>query len=92
MTPREVFEAAIGENLVRMVFSKPKNQDAFSQKMKVRPVVIKEKLVFQTTSAVGSKENNTYKEVHDNFSAGEMLEYIKSSPDEYSQEIVYTKT
>lgn len=93
MTPREVFEAAIGENLVRMVFSKPKNKDAFSQKMKVRPVIIKEKLVFQTTSAVGSKENNTYKEVHDNFSAKEMIEKcIKSFPDEFLQVLVETKS
>jgi len=92
MTPEQIFKDSIGQNLIRLVFSKPYSKDAFSQKMKVRPVIIKEKLMFQVTRTVGSKENNTYKEIHENLTAKEAYNLaVKSFPAEFLQVLVETK-
>lgn len=92
MTPEQIFKDSIGSGLIRMVFSKPYSKDAFSQKMKVRPVIIKEKLMFQVTRTVGSKENNTYKEIHENLNEKEAYNLaVKAFPKEFLQVLVETK-
>ncbi|MCR4960545.1 MAG: SAM-dependent methyltransferase [Lachnospiraceae bacterium] len=92
MTPEEVFKNSIGNGLIRMVFSNPKDKDAFSQKMKVRPVVIREKLMFQITETVGSKESNTVKEIHKNLTENEMRKKASEAfPSSFLQVLVETE-
>ena len=92
MTPEEVFKNSIGNGLIRMVFSNPKDKDAFSQKMKVRPVVIRERLMFQITETVGSKESNTVKEIHKNLTENEMRKKAQEAfPSSFLQVLVETE-
>ena len=92
MTFDELLAEAVSESLIRMVFSKPK-KDAFSTKMKVRPVAVKGKILFQATTALGQKEKNTYKEVHENLSGSELIDKINSVfPGTYMQALIETKS
>lgn len=91
MTFEQLLDSVTADNLIRMVFSKPR-KDAFSQKMKVRPVAVKGEILLQVTTAQGYKENNTYKEVHDNLSVKALKEKIKASfPGEFAQALIETK-
>lgn len=91
MTFDQLLDIAVSDDLVRMVFSKPL-KDAFSQKMKVRPVVVKGQFVFQVTTAQGAKEKNTYKEVHENLSKAALREKINAVfPVSFGQILVETK-
>ncbi|MCQ2519658.1 MAG: SAM-dependent methyltransferase [Lachnospiraceae bacterium] len=91
MTFDELLDKAVCNDLVRMVFSKPR-KDAFSQKMKVRPVAVKGEILFQATTAQGYKENNTYKEVHENLSDKNLIQKIKAVfPSDFSQALIETK-
>ena len=92
MTFEELLKITVSEDLIRMVFSKPL-KGAFSSKVKVRPVVIKKETLFQVTSAIGSKDENTYKEVHENLGSEELIKKIKTFfPGELSQALIETNT
>lgn len=51
---KEKISGYINENLIQMIFSNSKPQ-ATAQKVKIRPVILKEKLFFQMTSYVKEK-------------------------------------
>lgn len=91
MTLDELLNESINENLIRMVFSKPK-KDALSEKMKVRPVIIRDELMYQVTNAIGSKDNNTYKETHENLNAKQLEKRITESfPGQFLQGLIETE-
>lgn len=75
MTYEELIEKSVSEKLIRIVLSKPeKNVEA--KKMAVRPVKVKEKLLFQVTRSVGTKESNTCKEVHENLTGKDLKQLL----------------
>ena len=92
MTFDEILNLSVGDELFRMVFSKPE-KDAFSVKMKVRPIIIKGKTFFQVTNTIGTKETNTVKETHENFQKKELLSEIKKVfPTNFKQALIETKS
>lgn len=91
MTLDELLKESISSNMIRMVFSKPK-KDALSEKMKVRPVIIKGEVVYQVTEAVGSRKNNTYKEKHSNLDSAQLDKKIREVfPGSFLQGLVETE-
>ncbi len=66
MTYQELVKEIASEKLIRIVLSKPVNKNEIS-KLFVRPVKVKEKLLFQVTKSVGNKASNTCKEIHENY-------------------------
>ena len=69
---KEKISGYINENLIQMVLSNSKPQ-ATAQKVKIRPVILKEKLFFQMTSYVKEKV------YHQNY-VGYALLYLKEKP------------
>ncbi len=63
------------EKLIRIVLSKPTGE-AEATKVSVRPIIVKDKLLFQVTSSVGNKESNTCKEIHANYSSEELSAFL----------------
>ena len=51
---RGILEGKINENLIQMILSNPKENNGI-KKIKIRPVLLKEKLYFQMTEYVGTK-------------------------------------
>ncbi|RKJ52153.1 SAM-dependent methyltransferase [bacterium 1XD42-8] len=51
---RSILEGKINENLIQMILSNPKENNGI-KKIKIRPVLLKEKLYFQMTEYVGTK-------------------------------------
>ena len=91
MNFEQVLEECINEDLVRIIFSKP-GKDAFSQKVKVRPISLKGKIFFQLTKVTGEKEKNTIKEIHENYSKEEIVKKIKEIfPEFFHQMLLETK-
>lgn len=85
MTYKELIEKCGSENLIRIVLSKPTKESAES-KVAIRPVKVKEKLLFQLTKSVGNKESNTVKQIHENLSDKELKAYLeKSIPEKFMQ-------
>ena len=76
MTYKELIESITEENLIRIVLSKPV-KGAEASKSCIRPVKIKDKLYFQVTESVGSKESNTLKEIHSNLNRKELSAYLE---------------
>ena len=66
MTYQELVKGIVAEKLIRIVLSKPVNKNEIS-KLSIRPVKVKEKLLFQVTKSVGNKESNTCREIHENY-------------------------
>ncbi|MGI6069269.1 MAG: class I SAM-dependent methyltransferase [Blautia sp.] len=62
----------MNESLQQLVLSKARTSDGPS-KVKIRPVKIKDKICFQAAVTMGTKE------LHENFSAGEAVDYIETS-------------
>ena len=50
---RGILEGKINENLIQMILSNPKENNGI-KKIKIRPVLLKEKLYFQMTEYVGT--------------------------------------
>ena len=92
MTFDELLKKIDDGDLIRMVFSKA-GKDVSSQKMKVRPVVIKGKGMYQVTRQTGSKEERTVREVFENLDAEQLKNLTKSVfPADYRQLLFETKT
>lgn len=85
MTYEELIEKSVSEKLIRIVLSKPeKNVEA--KKMAIRPVKVKEKLLYQVTRSVGTKESNTCKEVHENLTGKDLKQLLANVlPRDYHQ-------
>jgi len=75
MDYKELVKKSVNENLIRIVLSKPVNA-GFASKITLRPVKIREKLFFQVTKSVGSKESNTVKEIHENLNEKEAEKFL----------------
>lgn len=71
-------EKCVGKQLIRIVLSKPVKPDMASQ-VKIRPVIVKEKLLFQVTKTTGSKKTNTCREVHENLNEKELMKFLAAS-------------
>lgn len=82
MDYKELIEKSVNEKLIRIVLSKPCKAD-FASKVAIRPVLIREKLYYQVTKTVGSKEKNTVKEMHENMSASEAVNFLKEMIPEF---------
>jgi len=78
MNYTELVKSVANEKLIRIVLSKPA-KNAAASKASIRPVKVKEKLLFQVTKSVGSKESNTCREVHENLTAKELEAYLVNS-------------
>ena len=92
MTFDELLKKIDEGNLIRMVFSKP-GKDVSSQKMKVRPVVIKGNRMYQVTRQTGSKEEKTVREVFENLTAEQLKTAAKNVfPSDYKQLLFETDT
>lgn len=50
----KILEEQIGEELYQIVLSNPKNPDKLA-KVKIRPVMLQERLYYQKTSYIGTK-------------------------------------
>ena len=77
MTYKELIDKSASEKLIRIVLSKPVKGNAES-KVSVRPIKVKEKLMFQLTKSVGSKESNTVKQIHENLNSKELASYLEA--------------
>lgn len=85
MNYNELIEACAGEKLIRIVLSKPVNPGELS-KMKIRPVIIRDRLMFQAVSSVGNKESNTCREVHENLDGKGLIRLLSTViPDKFLQ-------
>lgn len=75
MDYKELVKKSVNENLIRVVLSKPVDS-GFAAKITMRPVKIREKLLFQITKSVGSKASNTVKEIHENLNQKEAEKFL----------------
>ena len=75
---KEKISGYINENLIQMVFSNSKPQ-ATAQKVKIRPVILKEKLFFQMTSYVKEKV------YHQNYEKEELQYRLEDLLTDYKQ-------
>lgn len=78
MNYKELVDHSISDKLIRIVLSKPVKPDEVSQ-VKIRPVLVKDKLTYQVTKVTGSKKNNTFREVHTNLSETELSAFLLES-------------
>lgn len=78
MDYKTLIDQSVNKDMVRIVLSKPMKPDEVS-KAAIRPVIIREKLFFQVTKSVGSKKNNTCKEIHENLTDKELKKYLESA-------------
>ena len=78
MTYKELIDKSASENLIRIVLSKPVKGNVES-KVSIRPIKVKDKLMFQLTKSVGSKESNTVKQIHENLSAKELASCLEAT-------------
>lgn len=74
---QKLIEDTIGENLIRIVLSKP-TKAADASKVQIRPVKVKDKLLFQVTKSVGTKDSNTVKEIHENYSDRDIKNFLEN--------------
>jgi len=66
---RNLLYDGINDNLYQIILSNPQNKNK-AEKIKIRPVMVKDKLVFQETVYVGTKV------FHENFSKEELIERL----------------
>ncbi len=91
MTYEELIDKFTGGKIVRAVLSKPV-KDALKSGLKLRPVTVKGKILYQVTSVIGKKTNNTYKEIHENYTAAELKPLLLSMiPDMFLQGLFETE-
>lgn len=76
MDYKELIESVISEKLIRIVLSKPV-KGAEVSKVRIRPVMIKNSLMYQAVSDIGNKESNTCKEIHKNMNAQEVKAFLE---------------
>jgi len=80
-----------GDNLIRIVLSKP-SKDSDASGVKIRPVKVKDTILFQVTSSIGNKDSNTCKEVHENLKASELKSYLSDAiPSKFYQGLIETE-
>lgn len=92
MTYEELIDFCVNEKLNRVVLSKPV-KGAMESKISVRPVLVKERLLFQVTRSVGNKESNTCKELHDNLTGKELRKLLlEKLPKDFLQGLFETET
>lgn len=72
MNYQELIEHCLEEKLIRILLSKPVKSEEISQ-IRIRPIVVKDNLVYQVTKTTGSKKTNTYREVHENRNKKELI-------------------
>lgn len=75
MNYQELVKHITNDNLIRIVLSKPVKADEVSQ-IRIRPVLVKDKPLFQVTRTTGSKKNNTCREVHSNLTQEELCKML----------------
>ena len=91
MTYQELLERSISHNLIRIVLSKPVKGKELS-KVRIRPVTIKGEDLFQVTKTIGSKENNTFKEIHENLNSKEVKRFLTEAiPGDFLQGLFETE-
>lgn len=73
----ELIEKCADEKLIRIILSKPVGKEI--SKISVRPVKVRDRLLFQVTKTVGTKESNTVKEIHENVSSDELEALLRES-------------
>lgn len=71
MTIDELLDICINESLIDIVISGMKNKDTLVSKVKIRPVKLKDNLMFQASEYVGTKV------LHSNFEAEQIKKKIK---------------
>lgn len=77
MDYQTLINASLSEKLIRILLSKP-TKGSEASKVSIRPVKVKDKLLFQVTKSIGNKESNTCKEIHENFNAKELSEFLSN--------------
>ena len=86
----KLIKTITGENLIRVVLSKP-SKDSEASGVKIRPVKVKDSILFQVTSSIGSKDSNTCKEVHENLKPSELEAYLAQAiPARFYQGLIET--
>ncbi len=86
----KLIKTITGENLIRVVLSKP-SKDSEASGVKIRPVKVKDRVLFQVTSSIGSKDSNTCKEVHENLKPSELESYLSQAiPAKFYQGLIET--
>ena len=90
MDYQKLIKTITGENLIRVVLSKP-SKDSEASGVKIRPVKVKDRVLFQVTSSIGSKDSNTCKEVHENLKPSELESYLSQAiPAKFYQGLIET--
>ena len=74
----KLLQSITGDNLIRIVLSKPA-KDSEASGVRIRPIKVKEQILFQVTKSIGSKSSNTCKEVHENLKAPELEKYLQEA-------------
>ncbi len=73
----QLIDQCLQDKLIRIVLSKPVKANEISQ-IKIRPVLVKDKMLYQITRVTGSKKTNTFREIHENKNAREIKEELGS--------------
>lgn len=90
MNYEELIEKTVNQELIRVVLSKSKMPDEIS-KLSLRPIKVKDKVLYQITKTVGSKKSNTCREIHENFSLQDVKKELrKLIPDIFLQGLFET--
>lgn len=74
MDYKELIGKTVNEKLIRIILSKPVTKDV--SKILIRPIKVKDKLVYQITKSEGTKESNTVKQVHENMDGKKLSEFL----------------
>lgn len=75
----KLIENSVNENLIRIILSKPVNSNKEISKIQIRPILVKDKLVYQLTKSEGSRESNTVKQIHENLDERELAKYLSEA-------------
>ena len=71
----KLIQSITGDNLIRIVLSKPA-KDSEASGVRIRPIKVKDKILFQVTRSIGTKSSNTCKEVHENVNDSELRKLL----------------
>ncbi|MBR3645649.1 MAG: SAM-dependent methyltransferase [Lachnospiraceae bacterium] len=69
----KVLDKELDNNLIKVIISGKRNQSVTADKVKIRPVIIKDNIEFQVTEYVGKKV------LHTNYDKPNTVEYIKNN-------------
>lgn len=80
----KLIKETVNENLINIIISAPKDKHLDASKIKMRPVMIRDELLYQAESFIGNQV------LHDNYSAKEATSFLISTVCGYKQMQIVT--